>query len=92
MATLDDWMGQQVKVRIDVSGSDVMPCVLEGVSDKGIVVRYPIQGEGERPVFYPWRLVQWIYPSAGAEEESGGGSGEATTDPRRRQWGAGNNS
>ena len=90
MTALDDWMGQRVKVQLARRGSDVMPCVLQGVSDKGIVVRYRIQGEGERPVFYPWRLVEWIYPAAGAEEESGGGSGEATTDTRRRQWGAGN--
>jgi len=71
MTALDDWMGQQVKVQLDVSGSDVMSCVLDGVSDKGIVVRYRIQGVGERPVFYPWRWVQWIYSAAGAEEDSG---------------------
>jgi hypothetical protein len=80
MAALDDWTGQRVKVQLDVRGGGVIPCVLDGVSDKGIVVRYRIEGEGERPVFYPWRLVQWIYPAAGTEEESGEeDSGEAAT-------------
>ena len=88
MTTLDDWMGQRVKVQLAMRGSAVMPCVLEGVSDKGIIVRYRIQDEGERPVFYPWRLVEWIYPAAGAEEESGGDRGEAATDIQRRRWGA----
>jgi hypothetical protein len=77
MAALDDWTGQRVKVQLDISGSNVLPCVLDGVSDKGIIVRYGIEGEGERPVFYPWRLVQWIYPVAGAEEEREVDSGEA---------------
>jgi hypothetical protein len=89
MTTLDDWMGQRVKVQLAMRESEVVPCVLEGVSDKGIVVRYRVQGEGERPVFYPWRLVEWIYPAAGAEEESGEDSAEPATDTRRRQWGAG---
>ena len=42
----EDWTGQRVKVRIDVSGGIEMPCVLDGVSEKGIVVRYRIEGEG----------------------------------------------
>jgi hypothetical protein len=78
MTALDDWMGQRIKVRLDVSGSNVIPCVLDAVSDKGIIVRYQVEG-GERPVFYPWRLVQWIYPAAGAEEEPGVDSGETAT-------------
>jgi hypothetical protein len=69
MAAPDDWAGQQVKLQLEVARADMVQGVLEEVSDRGVVLRYNVRPEGERPIFYPWRLVGWIYP---VEEPEGG--------------------
>ena len=40
--------------------------ILQGSDRLGIYLRHSVL-EGERPVFYPWEVVFWVYPT---EEQS----------------------
>ena len=79
MAAPEYWTGQQVRVGLDFrSGTEGgLVAELEEVNDEGIVLRYNV-AEGERPIFYPWALVMWIYP---VEEPAG----EEQSEHRRMQ-------
>jgi hypothetical protein len=44
--------------------------ILEAMNENGLVLLQRVE-EGNRPVFYPWRLIAWVYPKEeqGTEEE-----------------------
>ena len=63
---LNKWIGQQVRVGLNLRGSTTMVGILQGSDRLGIYLRHSVL-EGERPVFYPWEVVFWIYPT---EEQS----------------------
>jgi hypothetical protein len=63
---LSGWIGRQVRVGLNFRGSTTMVGILQGSDRLGIYLRHPVL-EGERPVFYPWEVVFWVYPT---EEQS----------------------
>jgi hypothetical protein len=63
---LNRWIGRQVRVGLNLRGSTTMVGILQGSDRLGIYLRHSVL-EGERPVFYPWEVVFWVYPT---EEQS----------------------
>jgi hypothetical protein len=63
---LNRWIGRQVRVGLNLRGSTTMVGILQGSDRLGIYLRHSVL-EGERPVFYPWEVVLWVYPT---EEQS----------------------
>jgi hypothetical protein len=63
---LSGWIGRQVRVGLNLRGSTTMVGILQGSDRLGIYLRHSVL-EGERPVFYPWEVVFWVYPT---EEQS----------------------
>jgi hypothetical protein len=67
----DAWIGQQVQVGLDTSqqvragvgpsGESEPLGILEAMNENGLVLLQRVE-EGNRPVFYPWRLIAWVYP------------------------------
>jgi hypothetical protein len=67
----DAWIGQQVQVGLDTSqqvragvgpsGESEPLGILEAINENGLVLLQRVE-EGNRPVFYPWRLIAWVYP------------------------------
>jgi hypothetical protein len=80
MAALEDWIGREVTAGVNVAGG-MYTGVLEGVDDRGIVLLHEvgIQAPAMRPVFYPWRLVTWVYPTS--EDEPGSVAGTSAEVP-----------
>jgi hypothetical protein len=62
MSAPEDWTGVRVRVRLEPGKPGRVQGVLSEVSDRGIVVRRQLGGGGERPIFFPWRLVRWMSP------------------------------
>jgi hypothetical protein len=58
------WIGQPIKLWVELGNGLLISGTLEGVDDKGVVVLQPLEG-GDRPVFYAWRLVAWMHPKEG---------------------------
>jgi hypothetical protein len=59
------WVGLQVRAGTGPGGADEITGKLEEVSDRGLVLLQEVSEEGrqvERPVFYPWASVAWVYP------------------------------
>ena len=77
---LKGWIGRQVRVGLNLRGSTTVLGRLEGRDRLGIYLRHSVL-EGERPVFYPWEVVFWVYPieeqSAQEAKPSSGESPEA---------------
>ena len=63
---LNRWIGRQVRVGLNLRGSTTMVGLLQGSDRLGIYLKHSVL-EGERPVFYPWEVVFWVYPT---EEQS----------------------
>jgi hypothetical protein len=59
---LNRWVGQQVRVGLNLHGSTTMVGILQGSDRLGIYLMHSVL-EGERPVFYPWEVVFWVYPT-----------------------------
>ena len=59
---LNRWIGRQVRVGLNLRGSTTMVGILQGSDRLGIYLRHSVL-EGERPVFYPWEVVVWVYPT-----------------------------
>jgi hypothetical protein len=69
MAVPEDWIGREVRVGAEAGRGPIIG-TLEEVNDRGIVVRYEMTGgEGEHPVFLPWRVVNWVYPTEERPEQ-----------------------
>ena len=63
MVVPEDWIGQQISLGTDLGPSATIVGTLEEVSDRGVVVKHElVDEEGEVSVFYPWRIVLWLYP------------------------------
>lgn len=77
---LKGWIGRQVRVGLNLRGSTTVLGRLEGRDRLGIYLRHSVL-EGERPVFYPWEVVFWVYPTeehtTGEAKPSSGESPEA---------------
>ncbi len=63
---LGGWIGREVRAGLNLRGSTTMVGILQGSDRLGIYLRHSVL-EGERPVFYPWEVVYWVYPT---EEQS----------------------
>ena len=67
MVVPEDWIGQQISLGTDLGPSATIVGTLEEVSDRGVVVEHELVvddlQDGEVvSVFYPWRIVLWLYP------------------------------
>ena len=69
--TAEAWIGQPIELWVQLANGQHVSGTLEGVDDKGVVVLHSLQGVGNRPVFYAWRLVAWMHPSEGKERDEG---------------------
>ena len=65
---LSGWIGRRVRVGLNLRGSTTIVGTLQGRDRLGIYLRHPVL-EGERPVFYPWEVVYWVYPTEEPTEE-----------------------
>jgi hypothetical protein len=79
---LRGWIGRQVRVGLNLRGSTTTVGILQGSDRLGIYLRHSVL-EGERPVFYPWEVVFWVYPTEeqGVEEARARPSGDPPVDP-----------
>jgi hypothetical protein len=68
MATApEDWIAREVRVGTEVGRAIIG--TLEEVNDRGVVLQYEMGGdEGEHPMFLPWRVVNWVYPTSEPSE------------------------
>jgi hypothetical protein len=70
----ENWIEREVTVGTDFGGGPYIG-VLEEVNDRGVVLRYEMEGAaGERPMFVPWSQVLWMYP---VDEQPGTSSQDA---------------
>jgi len=70
--TAEEWIGQPIELWLELGSGQLMNGTLDGVDDKGVVVLQSLElEEGDRPVFYAWRLVAWMHPTEGREREEG---------------------
>jgi hypothetical protein len=77
MSAPDDWIGQEVLVRVSFSDGTPYTGTLEALDEHGIVLRHEMEDmarttRGLRSVLYPCSVVDWMYPT---EEQPPGQSG-----------------
>lgn len=58
----DAWVGREVVAGFEIGGATKYEGTLESVGERGIVLRQEY-AEATLTIFYPWRVVTWIYPS-----------------------------
>jgi hypothetical protein len=81
----EEWFGQPVRVGLATpqqmragvgpSGESEPLGTLDAVNESGLVLLQRVE-EGQRPVFYPWSCIAWVYP----KEEVNKGSSMGFTD------------
>jgi hypothetical protein len=68
----EEWFGQQVRVGLATpkqmragvgpSGESEPLGTLDTVNESGLILFQRVE-EGQRPVFYPWSCIGWVYPT-----------------------------
>ena len=67
-----EWLGQPVRVGLATpqqmrtgvgpAGESEPLGTLDTVNESGLILRQRVE-EGQRPVFYPWSCIAWVYPT-----------------------------
>ena len=59
-----EWMKNPVRVGLSTVGPDgesEPSGTLDAANESGLILLQRME-EGERPVFYPWSCIAWVYP------------------------------
>ena len=76
-----EWLGQPVRVGLATPqqmragvgpGGESEPLgTLDTVNESGLILHQRVE-EGQRPVFYPWSCIAWVYPKEDVKKRSMG--------------------
>jgi hypothetical protein len=83
----EEWFGQPVRVGLATPqqmragvgpGGESEPLgTLDTVNESGLILLQRVE-EGQRPVFYPWSCIAWVYPKEEVKKSSSMGFPDQT--------------
>jgi hypothetical protein len=83
----EEWFGQSVRVGLATPqqmragvgpGGESEPLgTLDTVNESGLILVQRVE-EGQRPVFYPWSCIAWVYPKEEVKKSSSMGFPDQT--------------
>jgi hypothetical protein len=91
----EEWFGQPVRVGLATpqqmragvgpSGESEPLGTLDTVNESGIILLQRVE-EGQRPVFYPWSCIAWVYPTGEVNKGSTGFLDQTVLEGTEPSW------